>query len=151
MWFFKSRARSRSCSNSGRLFAALRRFGIDWTRRTLKASCNCGSAIAFVASVVKALEVGCNMALLRFADRGRVGHAGQHFGDMAHFDLAAFALQLAGDVHETAKIAGEQSVGASGRDIGGLALDHAVGDVGELDAEGSAEAATGIGLGKFGD
>src|SRR5262245_28232357 len=151
IWSFKSRARSRSCSNSVRLAAAFKRFGIDWTRRTLSASCNSVFWIAFEDSLVKALELGCSIALLRLADRRVVGHAGQHFGDMAHFDRAALALQLAGDVHQAAEISGQQGVSAAGRDIGGLALDHAVGNVGELDAERAAEAAAGIGLRELGD
>src|SRR4051812_18345189 len=120
MWFFRSRAVSRNCSNSGRLLAALRRFGIDCTRRTLKASCNCGFAIALVDSLEKALAFGWTMALLRLPDRRCVGHAGQHFGDMAHLYRAALALQLAGDVHQAAEIAGEQGVGAAGDDVRGL-------------------------------
>ena len=86
------------------------------------------------------------MVLLRFADRRGIGHAGQHFRDMPDLDRAALALQLARDVHEAAEVAREQGISAAGRDVGGLALDHAVGDVRELDAEGAAEAAAGFGF-----
>ena len=59
----------------------------------------------------------------------RIGHAGQHLGDVAHGDRAALALELAGHVEQAAEIAGEQRVGAGGRDVGRLVADHLVGDL----------------------
>src|SRR6185369_8911123 len=122
MWFFRSRALSRNASNSGSAAAALLRLGIEWVLRMPSASCSWVSAMASVDFSTKSLEVGCSMAS-SLPDRGFVGHPGQDFGDVPYLDGAALALQLAGDVHQAAEIAGEQMPSAAGDDVGGLALD----------------------------
>ena len=66
---------------------------------------NCG--------VVATAVIGLGLRRAASPIGGAVGHAGQHFGDMAHLDRRALALQLAGHVHEAAEIAGQQRIGAA--------------------------------------
>src|SRR3546814_14792180 len=81
-----------------------------------------GSAIALWALASKSWEVTCMLMGLPpsvfLADGGRIGHAGQHLGDMAHLYAAALALQLAGHVeqaaHDIRRPSGRERVGQYG-------------------------------------
>ncbi len=47
-----------------------------------------------------------DLHLAASADGRRIGHAGQHFGDVTGFDGSALAAQAPADVEEAAEIAG---------------------------------------------
>src|SRR5688572_28337129 len=139
-WFLRSRPASRSASNSGSAAIACWRLSMNLVRTWPSACCRCASFSARVTLSLKRCAVD-SIGLLPLADRGPVGHAGQHLGDVARLDLAAGALQLAGDVEQAPHVRRQHHVGAGRFDVGDLVRDHAVGDVGELDAERAAEAA----------
>ncbi len=69
---------------------------------------------------------------------------GQHLGEVDRLDRQFLSLQVAGDLHQAARIAGHDVFGAGARDGGALHLVHRVGDHRELHRERSAEAATGF-------
>src|SRR3546814_9785618 len=130
-WFLILTPSSRKASNSGSSRAvSTRRLAIGPPMMSI-ALRRLGSAIALWALASKSWEVTCMLMVMPpsvfLADGGRIGHAGQHLGDMAHLYAAALALQLAGHVEQAAHVAGQQQPGAGGGDIGGLAAD-AVGD-----------------------
>ena len=74
---------------------------------------------------------------------------GQHFRHMADLDAAALPIELAGDIEQTAEIAGQNRFGAGRDDIGCLVGDHLVGDLGIFNAERAAKAAAYLGSRQF--
>src|SRR5512147_323491 len=121
-WFFRSRAASRRASNSGKASIACMRLSMNLVRTWTSACCRCWSCSARVALSLNRCEVDC-IGLLPLADRRLAGHAGQHFRDMARFDFAAFALQLAGDVEQASHVGRQNQIGAGRLDVGDLVLD----------------------------
>src|SRR5579862_1911654 len=107
-----SRELSRSPSNSGSAVKAAARLAMKPVGMLRSAACSCRSASASRAFALKAGEV-ISMLLLRLADRGAVGHAGQHLGDVAGGDGPALAGELARHIEQAAEIAGEQRAGAT--------------------------------------
>src|SRR5687767_14732986 len=147
-WFLRSRPASRSASNSGSASIACWRLTMNLVRTWPSACCRCAPFSARVTLSLKRCAVD-SIRLLPLADRGLVGHAGQHLGDVARLDLAARALQLARDVEQASHVGRQHDIGAGRFDIGNLVLHHAVGDVGELDAERAAESAARLAVRQF--
>src|SRR3546814_7191606 len=110
-----SRAASRSASNSGSLARALARLSMKPVFTCFIAFCSVWLASAARALSLKAWEVlsmasGApprrlfgRLAVRRLTDGGMIRHARQHLGAVAHLDVGAPPLQLAGDVHEAAE------------------------------------------------
>src|SRR3546814_1225210 len=103
-WFLILTPSSRKASNSGSSRAvSTRRLAIGPPMMSI-ALRRLGSAIALWALASKSWEVTCMLMVMPpsvfLADGGRIGHAGQHLGDMAHLYAAALALQLAGHVEQ---------------------------------------------------
>src|ERR1700722_12029581 len=61
----------------------------------------------------------------------------------------ALALHLARHVHQAAEVAGEQSIGAAGGDIGALLRDDRIRELAVFGREGSAEAAADFAIGEI--
>src|SRR3546814_12125775 len=115
-----SRAASRSASNSGSFARALARLSMKPVFTCFIAFCSVWLASAARALSLKAWEVlsmasGApprrlprRLAVRRLTDGGMIRHARQHLGNVAHLDVRAPPLQLAGPVHEAAEVAGQQ-------------------------------------------
>ena len=81
---------------------------------------------AFDAAVKSCVFISANR--VRFL----LGLVVQNLGQVADLDARVLAVQSAADVHQAAHIAGHQSIGAAGLDVGDLVGHHSFGDMGEL-------------------
>ena len=80
-----------------------------------------------------------------------VSGCGQDFGDVDHPLRLALAVQTAVDIGQAASVAGDHQRRAAGLDIGNLARQHGVGDLGVLDGKHAAETAAFVGVGQVHD
>src|ERR1700674_818862 len=103
-----SRPRSRSASNSGNPARAAPRLAASPRGTSDSARCSCTSTSAALALSLNAGDVMVFMGAHR---------AAKHLAAVAHRDPVALAREFARHVHQAAEVAGQQDVGAGGRNL----------------------------------
>src|SRR5215469_3000355 len=141
----KRTSSSSRCSIENFLIACAR------SRRSSQAICDCASCLCSTARRIVDSSTAGALGLCRsswtclrskwMVIRARRSSARQHFGEVERPDVRAAVLEHAADVHEAARVAGDEIIRARHEHVRALRRSHRGRELVELDAEQAAETA----------